>query len=269
MTFDEILNLIVAKAVDYAPKVILAIVVFYVGFALANWLSRWLVAQMEKKGINETIRPFVGSIVRVMAKLIVVVSVISMLGVEMTSLVALIGAAGLAVGLALQGSLSNFAGGVLLAVFQPMRVGEYIEAQGVAGTVDNISIFHTTLKTPDNKVVIVPNGPLANGNVVNYSREATRRVDLVFGISYGDDIDKAKATFAALLENEARVMKNPEPVVKVLSLGDSSVNFAVRGWVKKEDYWDVFFALNEGGKKALDGAGISIPFPQMDVHMQK
>ena len=197
------------------------------------------------------------------------ISVASMIGIETTSFIAILGAAGLAIGLALQGSLGNFAGGVLVLLFKPFKVGDFIDAQGVAGTVSEIQIFNTIIKTPDNKVIIVPNGAVYNGVITNFSKEATRRVDFVFGIGYGDDIKKAKEVIARLVDADERAMKDPAPTIVVSELADSSVNISCRVWVNASDYWGVFFDLTENVKLTFDAEGISIPFPQQDVHMHQ
>ena len=190
-----------------------------------------------------------------------------MIGIETTSFIAVLGAAGLAIGLALQGSLSNFAGGVLVLMFRPYKVGDFIDAQGVMGTVHEIQIFNTILKTPDNKVIIVPNGAISNGIITNFSMEATRRVDFVFGIGYSDDIAKAKATIERLISEDGRALSDPEPQIVVSELADSSVNITTRVWVNASDYWGLFFDLTEKVKLTFDQEGISIPFPQRDVHV--
>jgi len=197
----------------------------------------------------------------------VVLAALGQLGIQTTSFIAVIGAAGLAIGLALQGSLANFAAGFLMIIFRPFKVGDYIEGAGVAGTVETIQIFTTQLQTPDNKTVIIPNAGLTAGNITNYSAKGTRRVDLVFGIGYGDDIDKARTIMEDILAKDERILKDPAPKIAVVELADSSVNFVVRPWVKSENYWDVYFDTTENIKKSFDAQGISIPFPQRDVHM--
>lgn len=253
----------------YAPKVILAIIVLVAGFWIIGGIRRMMRKVMEKRNVDPTLRPFLVKLVSVLLKVMLLISVAGMVGVQVTSFIAVLGAVGLAVGLALQGSLANFAGGVLILLLKPYKLGDYIEAQGEAGTVHAISIFHTVLKTPDNKTVTIPNGPMANGNITNYSTEDKRRMDMVFGIGYGDDIDKARKALQGLVKKEKRLLKTPEPVIVVSELADSSVNLILRFWVKKENYWDVKFALTEAVKKEFDKKKISIPFPQRDVHLYK
>ena len=190
-----------------------------------------------------------------------------MVGIATTSFIALLGAAGLAIGLALQGSLANFASGVLILIFKPYKINDFIEAAGIKGTVHEIQVFNTVLKTPDNKTIIIPNSQVSAGTITNYSTEATRRVDMTFGIGYSDDIDKAKSVLSKLLKEDSRVLDNPEIMIVVSELADSSVNFSVRGWVKAADYWGVYFDMHEKVKKTFDKENISIPFPQTDVHL--
>ncbi len=222
---------------------------------------------MTSKNVEDTLQAFLSSLVSMALKAVLLISVISMIGVKMTSFVALLGAAGLAVGLALQGSLSNFAGGSLLMLFKPIKVGDYIEANGYAGVVKEIQIFNTILNTPDNKTIIIPNGDLSNGNIVNYSTEPNRRVDFTFGIGYNDDIKKAREIIKGLIEKDDRIQKDPEPQILLAELADSSVNFAVRVWGTGTDYWGIYFDMMENVKLAFDDNGISIPFPQTDVHV--
>jgi small conductance mechanosensitive channel len=197
----------------------------------------------------------------------VVLAALAQLGIQTTSFIAVIGAAGLAIGFALQGSLSNFAAGVMLIIFRPFKVGDFIEAAGTAGVVEEIMIFSTKLRSPDNKQLYVPNGSILSGTIVNYSAKNQRRVDLVFGCGYGDDIKKVKALLEAIVKENPLVLDDPAPTIGVLELGDSSVNFAVRPWVATPDYWDAYFQITEGVKQRFDEAGISIPFPQRDVHL--
>jgi small conductance mechanosensitive channel len=224
---------------------------------------------LEKAKMDVILINFVSSILSSALLLIVIIASLDQLGVDTTSLIAMLGAAGLAVGLALQGSLQNFAAGAMLVIFRPFKDGDYIEAGGTKGTVEHINIFNTMIRTPDNKAVIVPNGAIYGGIIVNFSAKDTRRIDMVFGIGYGDDIKKAKDLLMNIVQADERILKDPEPLVAVGELAESSVNFRVRPWVKSGDYWDVYFDLNEKIKLAFDENNISIPFPQMDVHMDK
>ena len=253
--------------IEYGSKLALALLTLLVGWWLIGRLMKAMNGVMSKRNVEPTLHGFIGSLASIALKVLLLISVAGMVGIETTSFIAVLGAAGLAVGLALQGSLANFAGGALILFLRPFRAGEYIEAQGVSGTVDSIQIFNTVLKTPDNKTVIVPNGSLSNGNIINYSRQATRRVDLNIGIDYSDDLKLAKDILMGLAQGDSRVLKDPEPVVWLVSLGDNSVNLSLRMWTKTEDYWGVFFELQEKAKLEFDAAGISIPFPQRTVHL--
>lgn len=264
---EELQEAWLPMVVEYGSQVLLAIVTLLIGWWLIGRLTGGVHVLMEKRNIDRTLHGFVGALVGIGLKVILLVSVAGMIGVETTSFIALIGAAGLAVGLALQGSLANFAGGMLILIVRPIRAGEYIEAQGVGGTVDSIQIFNTVLKTPDNKTIIIPNGALSNGNIINYSRQPTRRVDLNIGIDYGDDVKKAREILLGLAAADERVFKDPEPVVWLVSLGDSSVNLSLRMWAKTDDYWGVYWELQELAKEHFDREGITIPFPQRTVHM--
>ena len=260
---------VVELAWEYGPQLLMAIVVLIIGMWIVNRVVRLTSKGMEKASVEPTLARFLGSLVSVGLKALLLISVASMIGIETTSFIAILGAAGLAIGLALQGSLGNFAGGVLVLLFKPFKVGDFIDAQGVAGTVSEIQIFNTIIKTPDNKVIIVPNGAVSNGVITNFSKEATRRVDFVFGIGYGDDIKKAKEVIARLVDADERAMKDPAPTIVVSELADSSVNITCRVWVNASDYWGVFFDLTENVKLTFDAEGISIPFPQQDVHMHQ
>lgn len=264
--FKALLSQVVDLFIERLPQIGLALVSLIVGWWLISKAQRLLITVLKKKNVDESLHSFLGTLSSVLLKVVLLISVASMLGIETTSFVALIGAAGLAIGLALQGSLANFAGGILILVFKPFRVGDYIEAQGLGGSVREIQIFFTVLTSPDNKRLIIPNGALASGSVTNYSAEATRRIDLVFGIGYDDDIKKAKALFERVLSEDPRVLAEPASVVAVDELAESSVNFVVRPWVSSADYWAARFDLQEKIKLALDEAGISIPYPQRDLH---
>ena len=263
---QELLQTAYTMLMTYGPKLVLAILVLIIGLWLINKVVGGLRNNLTNK-VDATLGQFGSSIVSVIFKAILLISVASMIGIETTSFVAVLGAAGLAVGLALQGSLANFAGGVLILMFKPFRVGDLLDAQGYIGTVKEIQIFNTILKTADNRTVIIPNGALSNSSMVNINQEATRRVDFVFGIGYGDDIDLAKATLHELITKDERILRDPAPMVVLSELADSSVNFTVRVWVNTPDYWNVYFAMHESVKKEFDAKGISIPFPQQDVHL--
>lgn len=252
---------------QYGSQLLLALLTLLVGWWIIGRITGRALALMEKRNIDRTLHGFVGNLLGMGLKVLLLISVAGMVGVQTTSFIAVLGAAGLAIGLALQGSLANFAGGVLILFLRPFKAGEYIEAQGVAGTVDTISIFHTVLKTPDNKTVIVPNGSLSNGNIVNYSRQPTRRVDINLGIDYGDDVKQARSLLLALAQADSRVLKDPEPVVWLASLGDNSVNLSLRMWTRTEDFWGVFWDIREQAKESFDANGITIPFPQRTVHL--
>lgn len=251
----------------YGIKIIAAILIFFVGKIVANLLTNILKKIMEKAKIDLTLISFVGHLTYVGLMAFVVIAALSQLGVQTTSFVAIIGAAGLAVGLALQGSLANFAAGVMLILFKPFGVGDFIEAGGTMGTVKEIQIFNTVLAHPDNRKIVVPNAQITGGLISNFSAIEKRRIDLVFGISYGDDMKKAKDVLLKLVTGDERVLKDPAPVVAVKELGESSVNLVCRPWVKPGDYWAVHFDTVEKGKVALEAAGITIPFPQRDVHL--
>jgi len=253
----------------YGLKIIAAIIIFLIGKWLARLLSRVAGRAMRRAGTDEMLIKFVQGMTYAALLAFVILAALNQLGIQTTSFIAVIGAAGLAIGLALQGSLSNFAAGVMLIIFRPFKVGDYIEAAGTAGVVEEIMIFSTKLKSPDNKQLSVPNGSILSGIITNFSAKEQRRVDLVFGCGYGDDIKKAKSLLEDIVKSNPLVLEDPAPVVAVLELGDSSVNFAVRPWVKTPDYWDAVFQITETVKHRFDEEGISIPFPQRDVHLFK
>jgi len=255
--------------IHYAMNILFAIATLIIGFIAARIIAGGFAKVLTKRKLDSTIIDFVSNMVRYAIVAFVVVAALGRIGVETTSFVAIIGAAGLAVGLALQGSLSNFASGVLIIALRPFKAGEYIEAAGTAGVVESVQIFSTTLTTADNKYVVVPNSSILSGNIVNYSRKATRRIDLVIGVSYSADLAKTKAVLEAVLAANEKVLPTPAPQVAVAELADSSVNLVVRPWVNGGDYWPVRFELMEAIKNGLDEAGIEIPFPQLDVHTDK
>lgn len=266
---SEYLDTLINLFITWGPKFIGAIIALVVGLYLAGMIAGMVAKAMEKKEIDPSLRPFLTGLVGTLLKVLVVVSVLGMVGIQMTSFIAILGAAGLAIGMALSGTLQNFAGGVVLLIFKPFKVGDYIEAQGFAGTVREIEIFNTILKTPDNKTIIIPNGDLSTSSMVNYSTEATRRVDWTFGIAYGDNIDKAKEVLTSLLKGNDKVLQEPAPFVELGELADSSVNFTVRAWVNTADYWAVHFFMLENVYRKFGEEGLNIPFPQMDVHLDK
>ncbi len=260
-------NTAIELIITYAPKLILAIVVLLVGLWLINRIVKLMSNGMQRSNTEPTLARFLTSLVSIGLKALLLISVASMIGIETTSFIAILGAAGLAIGLALQGSLANFAGGVLVLMFKPFKVGDFIEALGVSGSVAEIQIFNTVIKTSDNKVVIVPNGSLSNGIITNYSRETTRRIDLVFGIGYDDDISRAKDILNRLIEQDSRALTEPEHLVAVSELADSSVNITVRIWVNASDMSSLTFDYLENVKLTFDREGISMPYPQSDVHV--
>lgn len=262
----ELLNTIV---IPWGIKIIIALAIFYVGRVVVGIIVRVIGKIMRRQEVDEMLVRFVLSIVRWLLLLFVIIAALSQLGIDTTSLIALLGAAGLAIGLSLQSSLSNFASGVMIIVFRPFKKGDFVEAGGATGVIDNITIFTTTMTTPDNKEVIIPNGSVMGGNITNYSARPTRRVDMVFGISYDDDIRQAKQLLEEIIAADDRVLADPAPVIVVGELADSSVNFLVRPWVNAADYWGVYWDTTETVKLKFDAAGLSIPYPQMDLHIDK
>lgn len=262
-------DMLISYALLYGPRLLAAIVTLIFGLWISSLLVNVLKRMLTRSKVDLSLQGFLCSLTGVLLKIMVYITALGVLGVEMTSFIAILGAAGLAVGLALSGTLQNFAGGVMILFFKYFKAGDYIEAQGYAGTVKEIQIFVTLLATPDNKTVVIPNGPLATGTLINYSAEATRRVDWTFGIAYGDDVDKAYEVLKGLIATDERILQDPEPFHAVSALADSSVNIVLRVWVNAADYWGVFFRMNEAVYKAFPAAGLSIPFPQRDVHLHQ
>lgn len=264
-------NEMTEKAIDYAmsvaPSILLAILTLIIGAWVIKFATRTFGKLMEKRNVDVSLRGFLSGIVRFMLWIMLFISVASTIGIETTSFVAVVGAAGLAIGLALQGSLANFAGGVLILLFKPFRVGDVIDAEGEIGTVAKIDVLHTTVHTLTNKEVIMPNGQVANNTVVNIGRQPKRRVDFAVGIAYDASVKEARKVILEVLANDERIDKDPAPVVKLTNLGDSSLDLTVRCWTDTANYWDVYFDNLEAIKEALDAANISIPFPQRDVHI--
>ena len=270
-TSNVSLDVFVTKMIDLGisvgSKILLAIVVFIVARWIVRRLNKLLAKILEKRHVEASLSTFVKSLVNITLTLLLIIVVIGVLGIETSSFIALFASAGVAIGMALSGTLQNFAGGVMILLFKPFKVGDTIEAQGQSGTVREIQIFNTILATPDNKIIIIPNGGLSTGLMKNYSREATRRVDWEFGIAYGDDYTKAKAVIARLLDADGRVLKDPAYFIALTSLGESSVNIVVRAWVNAGDYWGVYFDMNEKVYKTFAEENLNIPFPQLDVHL--
>jgi len=267
MDIQQLLSKLYDLITVFGLKIVGAVVVFIIGRWVAKLLGKLIRKVMGKREVDITITKFVGDLTYYVLLTFVILAALGMVGIQTTSFIAVLGAAGLAIGLALQGSLANFAAGFLLIMFRPFKVGDFIDAAGVAGTVESIQIFTTRLATPDNKTIIIPNAKLTGDNIINFSSKGTRRADMVFGIGYDDDIDKARDIISDILSKDERVLKDPPLQVAVSQLGDSSVNFVARAWVKAEDYWGVVFDTTEAVKKRFDAEGVSIPFPQRDVHI--
>jgi small conductance mechanosensitive channel len=267
--FDSLAQQFQTILTTYGYKFIGAILALIVGLFIIKALTGGVNKMLNRSNkIDATLKPFLGKLFNVTLKVLLIISVLSMAGIAVTSFIALLGAAGLAIGMAFSGTLSNFAGGVMLLIFKPFKVGDVIEAQGFIGAVQEISIFNTILKSPDNKTIIIPNGGLSTGSMVNYTTEPLRRVDFTYGIAYGDDVKKAKDLLLKIISEDKAILNEPAgPFVEVVELADSSVNFAVRVWAKTEDYWDVFFRMNTNVYTRFNENGINIPFPQMDVHL--
>ena len=252
---------------EFAPKLLGAILVYIIGDFIIKFIMKQTTKLLDNSDTDNSLKPFLKGIIGITLKIVLVISVLGMIGVALTSFIAILGAAGLAVGMALSGTLQNFAGGTMILLFKPFKAGDFIDAQGHKGTVSEIQIFNTILKTPDNKTIIIPNGGLSTGAMTNFSTEALRRVDWTIGIGYGDDVDKAKSVLLKMCEADSRILKDPTVFIGVSALADSSVNFAVKAWVKAEDYWGVFYDLNENVYKTFGNEGLNIPYPQMDVHI--
>ena len=263
------LDKIVEYIIQYGLSLVAAIIIFIIGKLVARLISRIIEKLMVKAKVEKTLASFIKNIVYFGLMVFVVIAALNKLGVQTTSLIAIIGAAGLAIGLALQGSLANFAAGIILIIFKPFKVGDFIEAGGTIGTVEEIQIFNTILNHIDNRKIIIPNSKITGDNISNFSAIKKRRVDLVFGISYNDNIKTAKEALEKVISSDSRVLKDPKPVIAVSELGDSSVNLVCRPWVIPQDYWAVYFDTLENGKLELEKNGITIPFPQSDVHLYK
>lgn len=255
--------------IDAGGRVLGALIVFIVGRFLVSFLNKMVARLLARRKVEPSVQTFVKSLVNILLTVLLIVAVVSKLGVETTSFAALLASAGVAVGMALSGNLSNFAGGLIVLLLRPYKVGDWIEAQGVSGTVREIQIFHTILTTADNKVIYIPNGALSSGTVINYSREDTRRVEWIIGVEYGENFDKVESTVRRVLAADARVLATPEPFVALHALDSSSVNVVIRVWVKKDDYWSVYFDLNKTIYAVFNEEGIGFPFPQLTLHQAK
>jgi small conductance mechanosensitive channel len=265
---EDYLDKITSFGFEYAPKLIGGLLVLVIGLWASKLITKRVGKSLANSSIDQSLVPFLRSLTNIVLKVLVAITVMGMIGIQMTSFVAIIGAAGLAIGLALSGTLQNFSGGVIILILKPFKIGDFIEAQGFSGTVKEISIFSTMLNTPDKKLVIIPNGPLSTGAVINYSAEPLRRVDWTFGIAYGDNVENFKRAINKFIAEDSRILKEPEGFIGLSELGDSSVNFAVKVWVDGPDYWGVFFDMNEKVYTQFPDYDLNIPFPQMDVHVQ-
>ena len=268
ISMDVFLSKIIDLATSLGSRILTAIVVFLIGRWIVKKLNRIVLSIMEKKQVEASLFSFTKSLVSITLNFILIIVIIGVLGIETSSFIALFASAGVAIGMALSGTLQNFAGGIMILIFKPFKVGDVLEAQGQTGTVKEIQIFNTIISTPDNKIIIIPNGGLSTGIMKNYSKEPTRRVDWEFGIAYGDSYEKAKAVIERLLKADSRILSSPTYFIALNSLGESSVNIVVRAWVNAEDYWNVFFSKNEKVYKTFAEENLNIPFPQLDVHLK-
>ncbi len=266
---ENILNTIMGYVTEYGLRIVIALVIFLVGRFIAKKITNVIRKLMEKANWDVTLVKFLGNMIYILLLFVVLIITLQTLGIDTTSFIAILGAATLAIGFALKDNLSNFAAGVMLLIFRPFEVGHFVEAGGAAGVVEEIGVFNTKIRTGDNKLIYVPNSSIVGGNIVNYSAKDTRRIDLTIGVSYEDDLKKVKEEIWKILNEDERILKDPAPTVAVAELADSSVNFVVRPWVKSSDYWPVYFDLLEKIKTRFDEVGISIPYPQMDVHLKK
>lgn len=268
ISMDVFLSKIIDLATSLGSRILTAFIVFLIGRWIVKKLNRIVIAIMEKKQVEASLFSFTKSLVSITLNFILIIIIIGVLGIETSSFIALFASAGVAIGMALSGTLQNFAGGIMILFFKPFKVGDVLEAQGQCGIVKEIQIFNTIISTPDNKIIIIPNGGLSTGIMKNYSKEPTRRVDWEFGIAYGDSYDKAKAVIERLLKADSRILSSPAYFIALNSLGESSVNIVVRAWVNAGDYWDVFFSMNEKVYRTFAEENLNIPFPQLDVHIK-
>ena len=266
VNLEKVIQQIITFSVDAGKSILLAAVIFIAGRFLISVINRLVVQMMERRKIDATIQSFLRSFINILLTILLLISVVSALGVNTTSFAALLASAGVAIGMALSGNLQNLAGGLIILLFKPYKVGDYIDAQGVSGTVKEIQIFHTVLTTPDNKIIYVPNGSLSSGSVTNYSISALRRVDWTIGVEYGTEIEKVRQTALDLIKKDSRILTDPAPFIALSALADSSVNITIRVWTKNEDYWGVFFDMNQNIYEVFNKEGIAFPFPQVTVH---
>ena len=266
---QELIQQLTNWGISTGKQIIAALIIFLVGRLLISLINKLVAKVLARKHVDAGVQTFVKSFVNIMLTILLIVAIISKLGVDTTSFAALLASAGVAVGMALSGNLQNFAGGLIILLFRPFKVGDFIECQGVSGTVKEIQIFHTILTSGDNKVIYIPNGGLSSGTVINYSREETRRVDWTFTVEYGEDFDKVESVINRLIEADERILNTPAPFVNLIALADSSVNVVVRVWVKSENYWDVFFSMNKAVYATFNKEGINFPFPQLTIHQAK
>lgn len=263
------LQTLLTHASQLGWAILKALIIFIVGRFVISLLNKLVRTMLNKREIDPSVRSFAGSLVNVVLTILLIISVVGALGVQTTSFAALLASAGVAIGMALSGNLSNFAGGLIILLLKPYKVGDYIESQGVSGSVKEIQIFHTVLNTPDNRVIYIPNGSLSSGVVTNYSFQVTRRVEWTFGVDYGTDFEKVRQTLETVLSQDTRILADPKPLIALNQLADSSVNFVVRVWVKSSDFWDVFFDINRRVYETFNAEGINFPFPQLTVHQAK
>ena len=269
MSTEELTSMVIKWVLNLSARVLIALAIFFIGRWIIRYLRKLLRRMMERRAVEASLKSFLLNLVSITLTLFLIIVIIGILGIDTTSFVAIFASAGLAIGMALSGTLQNFAGGVMILIFKPFRVGDFIEAQGQTGTVKEIQLFNTVINTTDNKTIMIPNGGISTGIINNYSKESIRRVEWTFGIGYGDDYDLAKATVASMLDQDARVLKDPAYFIAVSSLGDSSVNIVVRAWTSTGDFWSVFFDMNEKVYKQFPIVGLNIPYPQMDVHLHQ
>lgn len=266
VNLEKVIQQIITFSVDAGKSILLAAVIFIAGRFLISVINRLVAQMMERRKIDATIQSFLRSFINILLTILLLISVVSALGVNTTSFAALLASAGVAIGMALSGNLQNLAGGLIILLFKPYKVGDYIDAQGVSGTVKEIQIFHTVLTTPDNKIIYVPNGSLSSGSVTNYSLSALRRVDWTIGVEYGTEIEKVRQTALDLIKKDSRILTDPAPFIALSALADSSVNITIRVWTKNEDYWGVFFDMNQNIYEVFNKEGIAFPFPQVTIH---